>query len=332
MTVFADADAKLAELEERIAALENVTPPPPPRVRLRWRPPATPGNIVNITQPGTYTFPSGQDVLIKPNVTSSTGGRIELRGGRHRVIIGGHAKLTGGTDPIGILVEAGDEGGETHIEGMYFETVNALTFRTNQQVTIENCHAKVADAAAHADLMQSWKGQKSKGIRVHRFTGHSAFTFLSDLTDEPGVVFGTYTPAFWELYDVDLHGPQGLVNWMGSPAHCVWRGDNLWLETSFEASGQRRSLDDQLRQHGEQYAPKYAGVQILDAAGTLLFTGAQGGTPAQAPGDIGKLPGHWLRYHQNPRLTMTWKWGVPPDGEFVPAATVGVNYVSPGYL
>lgn len=301
-----------------------------PGTKLRWRPPVTTGTVINVTQPGTVNMSAGTDYIVNVNVNASSGGRVELRGGRHRVIIGGSFKLTGPNDPT-LLVEAGDSVGETHIEGVYFETVNALTFRTNQMVTIENCHAKVATAAQHADLMQAWRGQKAKGIRVDRFTGHSAFTFFSDLTDEPGVVHGTFTPGFWELYNVDLHGAQALNNWMGSPAHAVWKGDNLWLETSTEPSGNRRSLDDQLRQYGEQYNPKYAGLQILDAAGTVLFTAAAGNTPQQSPGDVGRTAGHWLRY-TDPKLSMKWNWGVPPDGEFVPTSMVGPSYVSPGYL
>lgn len=313
------------EVERRLVALETPDPAPQP-LPLYPRPAGTFEEIV-VRAPGTYPANpvAGRNYRFTIDVTSTSGGRVVLQGGRHRLVVGARIDITGGNDPIALLIEGGDTGGITHIEGCYLRSVNGVTVRTNQTVQLVNNHVRVAGAAEHADVIQAWAGAKCPGIRVDGLTAHSEFTFLSDLTDEPGVVHGTYTPGSWDLHNVDLHGPNALNNWMGSPQHAVWRGDNLWLETSTDSTGQRRDLGDQLRQHGEQYVPKHAGYQILDAADRILYTQSEN-VASGAPGETGRTAGHWLRYHLNPRLTMTWRWGVPPGGEFVPAWTTGPNY------
>ena len=323
---------------------------------LPWRPPGLPQGadplnpanfkddqgrpftVVDVNSPGTY--PSSPDdtrgyyfrVNVDRNVTSGGRQQVALRGGKYRVVMKPVSKITGVGDPVTILPEVGATGGITHIEGGLLTGVNGPTFRTNQIVQVQACHVKVAPEAEHADLAQAWRGAKCPGIRIAYFTGHSDFTFFSDFTDEPGVVFGSETPAYWDLQHVDLHGPKALNCWLGMPRKAVWKGSDLWLETSFTPAGDRRGLDDQLRQYGEQYNPKFAGVRITQANGNV-WQGPEGNSPIQAPGEIGKTPGDKLTYYQDPGLAgITWQYGVPPGGEFAPAAKVGAAYVPYGYM
>ena len=330
--------AAFDEVERRLVALEGT--PPPPSNKLKWAPPAlTSPSTVNVSSPGTYNLTG--DSVVNLNLSFSGRNRITLAGGRHIRIIGGqidYANTANDDGDSSLQIEGGDPNGIVHIEGLRITNLpNGITLKTPRLVRVQNCHIKVGIfqnnfGLGHPDVIQVWRGFKSAGIQVHRLTAHSPFTFLCDFTDEPGVVIGSQTPAFWELHDVDMHGPTALNNWMGSPAHAVWKGSNCWLETSTTDSGQRRDLGDQLRQFGEQYSPKHAGYQILDPAGAVLYT-QQPGVASGAPGTIGTVQGHVLRYLQSahPNLTLEWRCQLPPGGEFVPASSVGAGYVSPGY-
>ncbi len=107
-------------------------------------------------------------------------------------------------------------------------------------------------------------------------------------------------------------------------------------------------MGDQLRQFGGQYnLPKdpsglaSAQYQIFDANNNLLFTSPfpPGGNPG---GTTGRAQGHRLRYvdrAEHPGLDgIEWRTqkptvgdGADANGNFVPAASVGASYVSPGY-
>lgn len=346
------------------------TPPPGGGGTLRWSPP--PGwnggdptlkssfptyQERTITGPGTLSLTNGVDYYIHMGALAWSGNqRIVISGGRHIVLCGGAITYTNSPSDggdVGLQIDGGTPGGIVHLEGIKITNQpNGFTIRTPRIVQIQNCWVRVKvyqdnTSIAHPDLVQVWmqnNGNPGPNIRINRCSFYSGFTYLTDFTDESGVQ-GDESPH-WELYDLDMHGipPDsgavpliGLNNWMGH-RNSIWEGDNLWLETSYESSGNRRDLGDQLRQRGLQYSVTQEGYQILDAAGTVLYTQAIN-VQSGAPGDIGRTAGHRLVYHLDPNAAnIEWKWGVPSTsdgadsaGNFCSAAIPGANYISPLY-
>lgn len=345
-----------------------VLPTPPGSGTLRYRPPgwnggdptlasSFPGYTVRtITGPGTMTLTNGVDYYLEMGTVNYSGDqRIWIEGGRNIVLVGGHINYTntsGDGFNSSFQFQGGDPGATVHIEGVRIQNQpNGFTLKTPKFVQLQNIHAFLADGSGtgHPDIIQVWSGYKAQGIRIHRFTGYSGHTYFADHTDDSGSAnFGLYTPVFWELRDVDLHhvNGSGSAFWLGSPNHAVFRGDNLWLETSTEPSGNRRDLGDILRIYGLQYPPVdpnlgfSAQFRIYDTDGTTVLYTSPTNPTSGAPGDIGRLQGHWFRYADNPRLAnIAWRCqkaptsaGADANGNFVPASSVGANYVSPRYI
>jgi hypothetical protein len=342
-----------------------VVEPTPVGNKLRWKPPGWNGNeptlpssypgyqVKSVTKDGTVSLTNGVDYVLEVDASYSGGGRIWVQGGRNIVVVGGeidYANSSGDGFNSSFQFEGGDDGAIVHVEGFLTKNQpNGFTLKAPKMFQFQNIHCDLRDGSGqgHPDLIQVWSGYKAKGIRINRWTGYSGYTYFSDFTDDKGPAqFGSETPGFWELYDVDMHhvNGQGLGNWMGSPNHAVWKGKNLWLETSTEPTGNRRDMGDQLRQYGLQYPPTSppgygAQYQIFDTDGTTLLYTSPVNPQGGAPGDIGRLQGQYLRYINNPRLTAEWRCqkapvsaGADANGNFVPAATVGPNYRSPGYV
>jgi hypothetical protein len=347
-------------LEDLVRSLDDTEPepePPPTGDKLRWKPPGWPDyagyQTRAVTSAGTVSLSSGVDYILKLDVAFQGDTRVWVQGGRNIVVIGGAVNYTntsGDGFNSSLQFEGGDPGATVHVEGVHLKNIpNGFTLKTPRYVQIQNCRVECRDGSGqgHPDIVQVWSGHKCPGIRIHRGSFWSGFTYLSDFTDDKGPAqFGSETPGSWELYDVDMHhvNGQGLGNWMGSPQHAVWKGSNLWLETSTEPTGNRRDMGDQLRQHGLQYPPASgpgygARYEIFDTDGTTSLYKSPPNPQGGAPGDIGRLQGQYLRYLDNPRLTAEWRCQIAPvsagadaNGNFVPASKVGVGYKSPGYV
>jgi hypothetical protein len=336
----------------------------PPVGTLRWKPPGWNGEdptlpssfpgfqVRDITRDGTVSLTNGVDYFLKVNADYSGGGRIWCQGGRNIVAIAGEVDYTNSSGDgfnSSMQFEGGDDGATVHVEGVRVKNQpNGFTLKAPKMFQFQNIHTDLRDGSGtgHPDLIQVWSGAKAKGIRIDHWSGWSGFTYFSDFVDDGSKPFGTETPGFWELYNVDIHNVngQGLGNWMGNPNVAVWKGSNLWLETSTEPDGNRRDMGDQLRQYGLQYPPPTgpgfgAQYQIYAADGTSLLYTSPPNPQGGAPGDIGRLQGQYLRYVNNPRMTAEWRTqkapvsaGADANGNFVPAAKVGVGYKSPGYV
>jgi len=352
---------------------EVVAAAPPATGTLRYQPPGWNGGdptlassfptftVRNITGPGTYNFTAGVDYYLEMSELAWSGNqRIILNGGRHLVLVGGgitYMNTAADGGDVSIQIDGGTVGGIVHLEGLNIVNLpNGITVRTPRTVQLQNSRIRLKiwddnSSIGHPDLIQVWLqangNPRCAGIKLHRCSMWSGFTYLSDFTDEVGTT-GAETPAFWEIYDCDFHGipptngsvPSiGLNHWMGHPDFAVFRGSNVWFETSWASVSQRRDLGDQLRQHGEQYTPKHAGYQILDVDGTVLYTQAAGIASGE-PGTIGTLQGHRLIYHLNPLLAdieyttqiAPVSVGADANGNFCSASVPGANYVSPLYL
>jgi hypothetical protein len=355
----------LEDLVRSLGIEPEPEPEPPPAGALMWRPP--PGwngnepedyhsfptyKVTEVKRDGTVSLANGTDNFLIVDATYQGGGRIWVQGGRHIVAIAGEVDYTNTSSDgfnSSFQFEGGDDGAIVHVEGFRIKNQpNGFTLKAPKMFQFQNIHCDLRDASGqgHPDLIQVWSGYKAKGIRIHKWSGWSPFTYFSDFVDDGSKPFGTETPGFWELYDVDMHhvNGQGLGNWMGSPLHAVWKGRNLWLETSTEPDGNRRDMGDQLRQHGLQYPPATgpgfgAQYQIFDTDGSRLLYTSPPNPQGGAPGDIGRLQGQYLRYLGNPRMTAEWRTqkapasvGADANGNFVPASKVGVGYKSPGYV
>jgi hypothetical protein len=351
-------------LEDLARSLEP-EPEPIPAGTLRWKPPGWNGGdptkassypgyeVRRVTSAGTTSLSNGRDYFLEIDVNYSGDQRVWIQGGRNIVCMGAEIDYTNSSGDgfnSSLQFEGGDDGAIVHVEGARIKNQpNGFTLKAPKMFQFQNIHTDLRDGSGsgHPDLIQVWSGAKAKGIRVHKWTGYSGFTYFSDFTDDKGPSqFGSETPSFWELYDVDMHhvNGQGLGNWMGSPNHAVWKGSNLWLETSTEPTGNRRDMGDQLRQHGLQYppisGPGYgARYEIFGTDGTTSLYKSPPNPQGGAPGDIGRLQGQYLRYLDNPRLTAEWRCQIAPtsvgadaNGNFVPASKVGVGYKSPGYV
>jgi hypothetical protein len=352
-------------LEDLVRALEPVTEPPPTGTLPYRPPPGWNGNepedyhsfpsyeVREVKRDGTVSMTNGKDYVLLVDADYSGGGRIWVTGGRHIVAIAGEVDYTNSSGDgfnSSFQFEGGDDGAIVHVEGFRIKNQpNGFTLKAPKMFQFQNIHTDLRDSSGqgHPDLIQVWSGAKAKGIRIHGWTGYSGFTYFSDFTDDKGPAqFGSETPGFWDLRNVDIHhvNGQGLGCWLGSPNHAVWRGGNCWWETSTEPTGNRRDLGDQARQNGLQYPPSspagYAQrYEIFDTDGKTSLYKSPPNPQGGAPGDIGRLQGQYLRYLDNPRMTLEWRCqkapvsaGADANGNFVPAASVGVGYKSPGYV
>lgn len=199
--------ATIARLEQRIAELTNVTPPPvdpppvepppvdpppvvvPPTGALPYAPPS--GVFQRFTIPaagGTVTIPAGVDALLV--APSTITGPVTIKGGRHRVLIGARlggrkTKPSGSYDGTnrGIRLSDGDDAGTDHIEGVYgepgsyFSDFIQVAIRSNNRrvVQIQNCRndgTTYGDkGGVHADVIQCWGGPAV--LRVHNLTARN---------------------------------------------------------------------------------------------------------------------------------------------------------------
>lgn len=345
----------------------TVVEPPSAGDKLRYRPPgwnggdptlasSFPGYTVRqITGPGTVNLTNGTDYYLElGSLSFSASNRLIINGGRNVVLVGGEITCTNSASDdgdAGIQIDGGTDGATVHIEGLRFTNLpNGFTIRTPRFIQLQNIRAHVRIYQdnfnlGHPDLIQVWTPHKCPGIRVHKFSGYSRFTFFCDFTDANYNV----SPGFWELHDVDLHGlppwndPNGRVDglncWMGYSSVVTWRGSNCWFETTYETSGNRRVLGSHVRQYSGGSPLAHAGYTIYDANDQPLFTAPlnfNGGSP----GDIGRTQGHRLRYTDDPKqpnMELEWRCHLAPtsagadaNGNFA-AASAGADYVSPGY-
>jgi hypothetical protein len=333
---------------------------------LRWAPPGYDGSgsprdpsnfpgfqvVGPVTSNDTLEFDDSTDYFVELGdaqwSSSGSSSRLTITGGRHVVIIGGEITYTqtdSADDSVAIMLDRGNPAGVIHIEGVHIvNSVNGITIRTPRIVQLENVRVTSRNqpgfSGPHPDIIQVWRNYRCAGIRIHRLSGYSSFTFLSDFTDIT-TPYGVNAPKVWKLYDVDLHpiNGEGLNNWMGAPDAAHFVGSNNWMEGSIDTSGRVRRLGDLLRRYGEQYSPTAAAFKYYDSAGRLLFTSADPPASGNAPKNYGRRQGDRLRYAGRPRLAgMEWRWGKPAQvdgadasGNFVPAASVGTGYISPGY-
>lgn len=277
--------------------------------------------------------------------------------GNHVVCVG--ADLDGKSvsvsdDGLVIIAEQGSGVGTVYLEGIDFnEGPNLITGRTTRNIIVQNCKGNARAAndvhtqGIHPDIYQEWRRSVDarRGYRFfHRCDFGSTMTFVNDFTDET-TTDGRQAPSYFELQESSFRSLRpldgdppliGLGFWMGCPGKVSYKG-KAWLETSYESASSRRGLGDMLRYYGEQYSPRYAGYQILDANNVVIYTREPASTATSDPTNA-RTNGKILRYHRDPLMTIEWRYGRPTpsdgadtNGNFV-IGTPGVGYKSPGYV
>ena len=320
---------------------KDVVPPPPNG--FRWPKPALTNPITvdrfeQCTDNTRDYIVRSHTVTVTANKTSGRTVAAAINGGRHVVAEGVTIKVDSvspSDDALGLIVEQGNPEGEVWLADCRIDAPNLITGRSQRDITMQHCagNARAVNdqhGSIHPDVFQEWKRSTDGRHGFRRFancTFGSTMTFVNDFTDET-TTDGRQAPEYFEIHDSDFHSLRpvsgsppliGLGFWMGAPGVTSWKGSNVWLETSYESATSRRGLGDMLRYYGEQYSPKYAGYQILDAAGTVIYTREPGNTASADPSSA-RLNGRKLRYHRDPLMTIEWNCQLPPGGPFARTA------------
>lgn len=287
--------------------------------KLSWAPPQLENPITITLGTGNTSnrLDDSRDYIIKLPSTRKNGGTT-LIGGRNIVMIGGHISLPykelGGSTQRAIYIK--DDGGEVpgrvvHIEGILIDASadngtgghgDAIAIDAdNTIVQVQNVRAvnlfggydtKYYD---HTDLIQPWGGVKE--LRVDKFSGSTNYQGFQ-------IPIDGYTKA--PIGKADLR----RVNMWYTPHVPNEGGYMLWLpgcSTVYPVSLEEVYIQPKPgRNLGNSVWP-----QSGSSCGVVI-NGNEGTWPI--------LP-----------VSGSVKEGNPPGGDFVPAGTAGVNYVSPGY-
>jgi hypothetical protein len=207
-----------------------------------------------------------------------------------------------------------------HVEGNLF-TGSQLgdgmqIFDGNAIVQVENDHDALShgsDSGVHADIIQPWGGEQQ--LRIDGYTGYTQCQGGMWKRD-------TGTPAYngpiylRRVNFRDVAGLCGYISWVspGGNSNIFTDGTNgFWVQ---QASG--RSFAHS--------------IWLDDTSSTPpLISSDASGTYATYPNLNGALGTQmWKKWDGSANGQI--RQGVPPGGDFVPPSSVGVGYVSPGYV
>jgi hypothetical protein len=325
-----------------VTVTPTVTPPPN---ALRWAPPAL-TNPVTITLPATgdqtLNLDNSRDYLIRYPAVRRVG-ELHLIGGRNIVIIGGASTIAPHTG-IGVRnIQISDkpgvmDGRVIHIEGIDIDgsgggeadgigigAPSAIVQIENVRITGLIGHL----SSTHADVIQTWGGVKQ--LRVYDLTGASHYNNLylrrenSPLGPAIGPVtldhvnlFGYVNPAGWDI-------PSTLralsIGTQPADSDCDGKGH---CGPSNPDSTTNCQLSSPMTLNQFYGAPPAGSLQRFMWPTDY---GVAAGCPSALSAD--GQSAYWPALTS--LITGVMQLGPPPGGDFVPAGSVGVGYVSPGY-
>ncbi len=298
--------------------------------KLTWAPPAltTPtritidSNIIKArgTDGHRWYLDNTKDYEISLGVVNTSYG-VVIAGGRNVVIKGGYITIPwAGTYASNSAAYSdmakrrallvANQTGTVHIEGLLID--NALGDLSEgiqiqspnadvqiQNVRIENVHARdqVGYTDNHPDCVQP---MGVKALRIDRFTcSTDAQAFYLDNGDGP-------------LVNVDMRrtNVSGTINTYPYLFHRVQRDKTFPTTLS------------------DVWVNPQPGDSLFNSVSNVLLVGGAYDGRYQAAISADGTTASW----PDPSLSGVIKRGTPPGGDFVPAASVGLNYVSPGYL
>ena len=324
----------------------TVTPvTPPPTNALRWAPP-TLTNPITITLPPTgdqtLNLDNSRDYLIRYPAVRRVG-ELRLIGGRNIVIIGGASTIAPhpgtGVRNIQISDKPGVMDGRViHIEGLDIDgsgggeadgigigAPSAIVQIENVRITGLIGHL----GSTHADVIQTWGGVKE--LRIYDLTGASHYNNLylrrenSPLGPAIGPVtldhvnlFGYVNPAGWDI-------PSTLralsIGTQPADSDCDGKGH---CGPSNPDSTTNCRLTSPVTLNQFYGAPPAGSLQRFMWPTDY---GVAAGCPSALSAD--GQSAYWPSLGS--LVTGVMQLGPPPGGDFVPAGSVGVGYVSPGY-
>lgn len=314
-----------------------------PDERLTWAPPDTQGYTwLEVTEAGTIALDDDTDYVLDTPRTLQ--GPVTLRGGRNVVWVGGHIRVedegvgASATGRRGLVVVDGPEAADrvVHLEGLLIdgadlsEGINTNSPRAVvqlQNVRVEGVHYRsVADLEGtdpypgpnHPDVVQTWGGVRE--LRIDRLTGSTGYQGL--------------------FLKADQNGPTGTI----------------WLRR-VDITGQRREGDDGREQASLRllyFDPRLTGQLRVDSdtvwlnpvandifgsgLGVNVHPPVNHSEQAQAAAASGDSSVQWptTTLADGRRAVLDFggehpgriRAGRPPDGEWVPAGTAGVDYVN----
>jgi hypothetical protein len=288
------------------------TSTPAPSTRLRWAPPTLNNPETVELAPGKdYYELEDRDYIIKfPNYVRDI--KTHLVGGRNIHIIGGHAAIPRFREPA---ITLQGQTGTVHIEGLLIDNprnveADAIAIGAPDAI-VQIQNVRVVGLLGgedtnhdHADVIQPWGGIRE--LRIDRLTGSSNYQGLF-LKQEPNTKLGPIIIRNTNLLALPgLSSAGGHMLWLS-----VWGSENtvnsVSLSEVYITPRPDRTLGNSIWPDDNPNDP-------------------DNGFPAQVNenGDQASWP-------SIPNVTGIVKRGPPPNGDFVPAGVVGLNYVSPGY-
>lgn len=328
--------------------------------RLAWAPPVLTSPVTLVvpsTAPVALSLDSSKDYILELGHLSGPGG-LSVTGGHNVVIIGG--QITASTDTVerdGWAMRFYNQTGTVHIEGVLIDNSNdGITIEAPgaivqiENVRVSNNHALQDNFSyAHPDLIQTWSGPSK--MRIDRFTGYSdyqGFTWMNagSAYAYPGSVTATNVNigALAPQPSTVLKYPDGSTRDKPSLGAAVWHVSSstvfscstCFMTTGWYDQGYRRKLDDSIGGYmssSGSYADPYYEFHGTDGALYQSPSSPTGGVGNKtSPVDLGRRQGDIMTSPQTANLANEkWTWGVPANGDFVPASVPGTNYVSPGY-
>lgn len=298
-----------------------LSPVPQQSAKLRYSPPPQSNPTVVTVPQGFYSqaFGDNEDVILNFSKTVVRSSTMQTTGGRHIRCIGGsvHNTSSGGStmvfkNPTGSVFLEGLLMDNSSFQGDAFNVYGNVSpgpfTRQAPDVYIQNCRVvnlNGTNAGTHTDL---WQAQGSisnvyidkltfdsnyQGISIFQKQNPTGPVFISRVNGSYNAIAGdAFTFLFWDMSNID------------SPPYSP-----VYLDQVYFAPRAGQQLD-----HVAWPPPG-----TTDAAGNAIgFLSDDGGASVYWP-DITNIYGRVFT-------------GAPPAGDFVPAAGVGLNYVSPGYL
>lgn len=301
--------ARIAELEANQPTEPQPEPTPAPIIRLKYAPPLLDNpQTVTITKPGTVKLDPNRDYILK--LANVIPGYVPIVGGRNWVLIGGEFNIPHQGDKPSITsrtaLKVVDCTGTAHIEGVLMHGADMSEGiqidAPDAIVQIQNCHADGLDIRhdagwndpQHPDAIQPYGGCRE--LRVHRFTFHTHYQGLFLAATLPGSRLGDV--ALTDVNGVGEVGARYLL-WLGAQGRTTL--DNVWMQPHAARSGG----------FGKSIMPDIG-------SGKLVLDEMLGRQRAFWQGTSAPVAGFVFE-------------GIPPEGDFVPAESVGTGYVSPGY-
>ncbi len=267
---------------------------------------------------------TSKDWIVKLPSNRPQRGGIDINGGHNVIIIGGEIDLTTPctTDNNvchGINISRNQNAtGEVYIEGVLIKnpdgthsqyTGDGIDVNTDARpnITLQNIRVEGIDGCgyngnpAHADVFQPY-GAKNTDINVDHFTGTSDFQGMQIDPDTSTPHSGTYKNVNITILSNSHSGCTGSAQY------------GWWLANACKTYPMTLSNDY------EQEPNKSLAYNAVWPDTDTTF-----GCPAQYTNGIASWPG--LSNVHGSIIN-----GLPPSGDFVPAGSVGIGYVSPGYL